>query len=511
MSYSFIAAPASEREQLREVIDELRWDVDVASIGAWCIAVESGNKPRQSCTTAGSGASTLLLVGDILNRDHLRAILCLYNSAALTANDAELMALAFEELGERAVGIAEGAFVGLIFDHADASVRLFTDVTGMMPCLVTTDAGPWISSEAKLLRRKPGFRLDFTPLAQLVAPERRPDNFTPLRHVHRVKPGEFVKLAADGYGKFFVERQLAHAFRPRADRDMSQAHALEMVDMLLQAAVHQCVSDSTSVGIPLSGGLDSSLVTSLARRSVRQLSTFAIGTELSNEFVFAEEVAKFVGTSHKEFLLSDDDVLTGLIESIYYNEIYDGLSAEIQAPLFALYKKLAGSIDTLVTGYGSDLLFGGILPLQAPGRAANDVLWEQIYRTRWTGEFSAFGASHYGMEVRHPFWSNRLIGFCLDLSPSLKVSTEEVKLVLREYAARNELLPSGIVWRKKIGIHEGSSINRMFASKLKTDVSRYDMKSVFTYFVYREFFENGRTPQDLGPDEVIARFKTSLK
>lgn len=509
MSYSFIAAPYNELGQLRGVVDQLEWKVDVIPMGAWCIAAAAGNKARPTSHVADYKGGTLVLVGEILNRAHLRSILCLYDSAALTANDAELMVIALEELGERAVAIAEGAFTGLVFERSGAA-RVFTDVTGMMPCFVTTQSSPWISSEIKLLRRKAGFTFDFTPLDRFIAPEQRADNFTPLRNVQRVKPGEFVRLGADGYGKFFTESKLAHAFKPRADRELTQLQGLRAVDSLMQSAVHQCVADSGSIGIPLSGGLDSSLVTSLASRSLDQMSTFAIGTELSNEFVFAQEVADFVGTSHKQFLLSDDDVLTGLIESIYHNEIYDGLSAEIQAPLFALYKKVEGTVDTLVTGYGSDLLFGGVLPLQTPSRSANDFLWEQVYRTRWTGEFSVFGASHYGMQVRHPFWSNRLIGFCLDLSPALKVSNEEVKLVLREYAAQNELLPSGIVWRKKIGIHEGSSINRMFANKLGTDVTRYDIKSVFAYFVYREFFEHGRTPQDLGPDELIARFKTML-
>jgi carbapenam-3-carboxylate synthase len=156
------------------------------------------------------------------------------------------------------------------------------------------------------------------------------------------------------------------------------------------------------------------------------------------------------------------------------------------------------------------LLFGGTLPLQRPARGANLSLWEQIYRTRWTGEFSPFGASHYGMRVRHPFWSNRLIGFCLDLCASFKVSDDQVKIILREYAARESLLPENIVWRKKIGIHEGSSINRMFADRLRTDVSGYELKSLFAYFVYREFLEHSLALDAIDTERLMHGFENFI-
>ncbi len=511
MSFSFIAAPRAERAELSDIAHKLGWKTEMINVGAWSIAIN--DVPKQGsphASLAHAADMTSVLIGEVLNRTQLKTMLCMYDSNVLTANDAELVQLTTKTLGESALALIEGSFICLQMEGVSNSLSFFGDAAATMTGYVTTECSPWVASEIKLLCQRSNFRPDFTAFENLLPPSARPDNYSPVRNVRRLKPGEILRVSFDGHHMPVLTSTLYHAYMPRAERNISKAQALQMIDLLMRSAVDQCVTNAGRVGIPLSGGLDSSLITALARPSLPELRTFSIGTEISNEFIFAEQVAKHLGTRHQEFLLSDGDVLTGLIESIYHNEIYDGLSAEIQAPLFALYRKTEGLVDTLVTGYGSDLLFGGILPLQAPARDANLVLWEQVYRTRWTGEFSSFGACHYGLRIRHPFWSNRLIGFCLDLCASLKVSEDEVKIVLREYAANNDLLPKNIIWRKKIGIHEGSSVNSMFAKRLGTEVSSYEFKSLFAYFIYREFLLHGQTPETIDPDDLMRRFETSI-
>ncbi|MCT8344621.1 hypothetical protein LG003_17700 [Photorhabdus kleinii] len=103
----------------------------------------------------------------------------------------------------------------------------------------------------------------------------------------------------------------------------------------------------------------------------------------------------------------------------------------------------------MITGYGSDLLFGGILE---PGKSyiePNKILSEQVYRTKWTGEFSTHGAGNYGLNVYHPFWTNNLISLCHNLDPYFKIRDNEVKNILREYASSINILPKEIIWRKK--------------------------------------------------------------
>lgn len=79
------------------------------------------------------------------------------------------------------------------------------------------------------------------------------------------------------------------------------------------------------------------------------------------------------------------------------------------------------------------------------------------------------------------------MGFALSLAPEMKVSRDEVKVMLRECAAEYKLLPDEIVWRKKIGIHEGSSVNSIYADHIGVATSDYAGKTLYTYRKYRAY------------------------
>ena len=132
---------------------------------------------------------------------------------------------------------------------------------------------------------------------------------------------------------------------------------------------------------------------------------------------------------------------------------------------------------------------------------ANKLLWQQIYRTRWTGEFSSFGALHYGVKIKHPFWNLKLISYCLNLDPALKIANGEVKTFIREYVHIQHLLPEVITWRKKIGIHEGSSKNKIFARIIGVDSSDYEAKTLFTYQLYKKFLTCDLIPEEFDASE----------
>ncbi|MGA6580193.1 asparagine synthase C-terminal domain-containing protein, partial [Providencia sp. NPDC089923] len=157
---------------------------------------------------------------------------------------------------------------------------------------------------------------------------------------------------------------------------------------------------------------------------------------------------------------------------------------------------------SLLTGYGSDLLFGGILNPLKDYQNPNNILAEQVYRTKWTGEFSTHGANSYGLNVYHPFWNNGLISLCKNLNPDFKIRDQEVKNILREYTDNLHLIPKEIVWRKKIGIHEGSSVNQSFANIIGTSATNYQAKTRFSYAVYKEFLTGRLTIDEATPTKL---------
>jgi carbapenam-3-carboxylate synthase len=430
-------------------------------------------------------------------------LLSVYDTGALVANAAGLTLIAFQTLGSQVLALFDGAFSGALIEPEIGSVSVFTDCNGQMAAYATYEQQPWFAPEIKLFCLRDDFAPTFLAVDQVTEFKWREDGFCPVTNVNKVTPGQMMTVRANENVAPSVSTNLYHAYRPASDRVLSSAVAQSTIERLLGEAVANGMAGGQRIGIPLSGGLDSSIVTALASRLSPELQTFCIGTEVSAEFEYAETMARHVGSKHSAFLLSEDDVVDGIVRSIRFNEIYDGLSAEIQSSLFALYRRVEGSVDTLVSGYGADLLFGGVVPPQSPTRAVNLGLWDQIYRTRWTGEFSPIGAGHHGIRVRHPFWSNRLLGFCLDLAPALKVSIDEVKLCLRAFASNRDTVPSEIARRKKIGIHEGSSVNTIFSGIVGSN--SYTAKNRFAYFAYRHMLgspKNQMTPSD----ELLALF-----
>ncbi|MFJ5484491.1 carbapenam-3-carboxylate synthase [Pectobacterium actinidiae] len=442
------------------------------------------------------------LIGSLYNRTFLSGLAGVWEGEAYLANDAELLALLFTRLGANALALAEGDFCFFI-DEPNGELTVITESRGFSPVHVVQGKKTWVTNSLKLVTAAEGENtLWFEEEALVCQSLMRADTYTPVKNAQRLKPGAVHVLTHDSEGYSFVESRTLTTPASNQLLALPREPLLALIERYLNAPLEDLAPRFDTVGIPLSGGLDSSLVTALASRHFKKLNTYSIGTELSNEFEFSQQVADALGTHHQVKILSETEVINGIIESIYYNEIFDGLSAEIQSGLFNVYRQAQGQVSCMLTGYGSDLLFGGILKPGAHYDNPNQLLAEQVYRTRWTGEFATHGASRYGIDIRHPFWSHSLISLCHALHPDYKIFDNEVKNILREYADSLQLLPKDIVWRKKIGIHEGSSVNQAFANVLGSTVDNYQTKSRFTYRVYQAFLRGRLSITDVTPSQL---------
>ncbi|MCE1787631.1 asparagine synthase C-terminal domain-containing protein, partial [Enterobacter hormaechei] len=92
---------------------------------------------------------------------------------------------------------------------------------------------------------------------------------------------------------------------------------LEIIDSDLRNSISRLSKNNETIGVPLSGGLDSSLVTALASKYFDKVKTWSIGTELSNEFEFSKIVSDYLGTEHEVKILSEDEVISGVVKAIY--------------------------------------------------------------------------------------------------------------------------------------------------------------------------------------------------
>ncbi|MBH2547970.1 asparagine synthase [Serratia marcescens] len=445
---------------------------------------------------------TAYLIGEVYNISILKSTLGNIEGSVWSLNDAEVICMLREKLGESAVSLAEGDFCILIEYH-NGIIEVITESRGLNLISFVRAEQIWITNSLKIVGAIEGeHAFDFRPEKEVIYSSLKADDFSPIRNVSRLKPGTITKIKFDDQKYHYIESKKLSEPVENSILTLDEDILINLIDMNLRYSISRLVDTNASIGIPLSGGLDSSLVTALASQYFKKIKTWSIGTELSNEFEFSQIVADSLGTEHEVKILSEDDIISGVVKAVYYNEIFDGLSSEIQSGLFNVYELAKGKVDSLLTGYGSDLLFGGILNPLEKYNNPNKILSEQVYRTKWTGEFSTHGSKSYGLNVYHPFWNNSLITLCHRLDPHFKIRDNEVKNILREYTDSLNLLPKEIVWRKKIGIHEGSSVNKAFANIIGTDVKNYQEKTRFSYALYREILSGKLTIEEACPAKL---------
>lgn len=440
-------------------------------------------------------------IGSMYNRNLMAKLAMKVDPTAYLANDAELMMIIYKRLGGNSLAMVEGDYCFIIDKGTDGTI-VTTEPHGINRVHVLKASKTWITNSLKLVSSAEGNdALIFKKESSLVDKKQNMDTFTPIENSQALKPGTINVITLDTCRNPQVQCKLIKPIST-SQLTLSPQKIVEYVDEYLNETLIELTEKTKSIGIPLSGGLDSSIITALSSKKFKSIYTYSIGTDLSNEFEHAYKVANKLGSIHKTKILSNDEIIEGVIKAIYHNEIFDGLSCEIQSGLFNIYKMAENEVKYLVTGYGADLLFGGILNPQNKQVDTNKFLYNEIYRTRWTGEFSTAGAHSYGIDVRHPFWRNSLINLCRNLNPHFKVNNNEVKNILREYACSLELLPQEIIRRKKTGIHEGSSVNKAFASILGTDTEDYKKKNLFTYRIFKSLMRRDVMLDDLTESKI---------
>lgn len=449
------------------------------------------------------------LIGEIYNVTELRVFLSSFDTKAICCSVIELLLLLNNNLGKEAWSFVEGNFSFLsIFDSG--TIRIITDQLGQQRIYKVYSNNIYITSELKILSltEKEAFDFykinNFQKLKTLYG-----DSFIPIKNVQRIEPGSITIVNTISSINSFECQRFSKIGNCKNNKDnISSEDALVYLEKLLVNSIENCLQNSNNPLVTISGGLDSGIVSSIVNKKQKNIYTLSVGTNESNEFNEASIVSKFLKSNHNELLISNEEVIHSIFKAIFYNEIFDSLSAEIQAGLFSVYDNFSTKHDVVITGYGSDLIFGGILDCNMKQEDVNSTLWKQIYRTRWTGEFSLVGSAVHGLRVRHPFWNYRLISFFKDISPLHKINDGKIKFLLKSFAEKNKFLPKEIIHRKKIGIHQGSSINSIFSKILLIDRDDYISKDILAYDIYRDFLNLNISEKDLkDPMKLITKYR----
>lgn len=207
----------------------------------------------------------------------------------------------------------------------------------------------------------------------------------------------------------------------------------------------------------ISGGVDSGTVAALAQQAGILDGVATLGTAWGDEHAEAAELAEHLGHPLRYVLLTEDDILDALPDTIRMLGEPGKETVAIATNLVALYRRGEIPTGTLLTGYGSDLLNSGLRVDAAVLDDLRSAVATQLAQATTTGEFSGITAAAYGYAVRHPFWSSGVIQAALDTDPSLMGHNGREKGHLREAATR--YLPAGVAWRPKRALHRGSGVD----------------------------------------------------
>ena len=224
---------------------------------------------------------------------------------------------------------------------------------------------------------------------------------------------------------------------------------------ILFTSVRMRMNANRPLGCLLSGGLDSSIIASLAVKVNPNIRFFVIGTENSPDVIAAKKVAEFLSAKLTVIPFNMDDGVNAIEDVIESLETYDVTTVRASIPQYFLAKWISENTDikVVLSGEGSDELFGGyIYSKLAP--TAND-LYED--RKRLLNELYMFDClrtdrtmAAFGLEVRVPFLQKKLVDFVTTLNPKLFMSDKFLeKILLRLMAIQNKLLPNEIAMRGK--------------------------------------------------------------
>ena len=422
------------------------------------------------------GSSYLVCNGEIYGYQRIREQLS-GKYTFRSGSDCEVLLPLYREYGVEMFRMLDAEFACILFDGETGSYVAARDPIGIRPLFYGYDDKGAIlfASEAKNL----------VGLVKEVVP------FPPG---HYYKDGQFVRYADMTAVEHVVTDDLDTICR-------------NIREKLIAGVEKRLVSDA-KVGFLLSGGLDSSLVCAIAaKKSPVPIRTFAIGMDVDAiDLKYAREVADYIGSDHREVIISRQDVLDALEPVIALLGTYDITTIRASIGMYLVCKAIHETTDirVLLTGEISDELFGYKYTDFAPSAAEFQREAEKRIRELYCYDVLRADRciSVNSLEARVPFGDLDFVKYVMAIDPEKKRNHYGKGKYLLRHAFEGDYLPHEILYREKAAFSDAvghSMVDdlKAYAESRYTDAefaeraARYDYVPPFTKesLLYREIFE----------------------
>ena len=399
----------------------------------------SGGQPLKS----PDGKLILSVNGEIYNHRAIRNGIC-KDYPFQTGSDCEVILALYQKKGIDFLEDLNGIFAFALYDEENDRFLIARDSIGVIPLYMgSDDAGRiYVASELKALE---GFCSEYKPFL----------------------PGHYYDSRS---GR--MERWYKRDWEQYDNVKDNGADIAELREALCQSVQRQLMSD-VPYGVLLSGGLDSSIVSAVAKRYAArrvetdntreawwpQLHSFAVGLKGAPDLEAARKVADYIGTVHHEINFTIQEGLDALRDVIYYIETYDVTTVRASTPMYLLARVIKSmGIKMVLSGEGADEIFGGYLYFhKAPNaQAFHEECVRKISKLHLYDCLRANKSlSAWGVEGRVPFLDKEFMDVAMRINPEAKMSKNEKmeKWVLRK--AFEDMLPESVAWRQKEQFSDG--------------------------------------------------------
>lgn len=368
-----------------------------------------------------------------------------------TGSDCEVILALYREKGTDFLEDLSGIFAFALYDEEKDDFLIARDPIGVIPLYIGRDkeGKVYCASELKALE---GFCDSYEPFL----------------------PGHCY-IGSEGVMKRWYTRDWMKYDESLPETVSSETYQQEVTavhDALEDAVRRQLMSD-VPYGVLLSGGLDSSVISAIAKQFAAkrietdgqkdawwpQLHSFAVGLEGSPDLAKAREVADFIGTVHHEIHYTIQEGLDAIRDVIYYIETYDVTTVRASTPMYLLARVIKSmGIKMVLSGEGADEVFGGYLYFhKAPdARAFHEETVRKLSKLYLYDCLRANKSlSAWGVEGRVPFLDKEFLDVAMRIHPASKMcpgKTIEKKVVREAFA---HLLPESVAWRQKEQFSDG--------------------------------------------------------
>ena len=361
-----------------------------------------------------------------------------------TESDCEVILALYQEKGVHFLDEMNGIFGFAIYDVEKDEYFIARDHMGIIPLYIGWDQNGtfYVASELKALE-------GYCTKIQLFPPG----------HYMSSKDGEFVQWYKREWTDF--------------DAVKDNVTSIAEIKTALEAAVHRQLMSDVPYGVLLSGGLDSSITSAVAKKYAQkriesgdtvdawypQLHSFAVGLEGSPDLAAAQKVADHLGTIHHEIKFTIQEGLDAVRDVIYNIETYDVTTIRASTPMYLIARVIKSmGIKMVLSGEGSDELFGGYLYFhKAPN--AREFHEETVRKLSKLHMYDCLRANKslaaWGIEGRVPFLDKEFMDVAMRINPQDKMINGErmEKWVLRK--AFEDMLPASVAWRQKEQFSDG--------------------------------------------------------